>query len=276
MKNSSPVSAPRISVSVTPSAPSLTLSADAAAPSAAILAIGDELLSGRTKDKNIVWLAEALTAHGIDLREARIIPDDAAEIGAALNALRKRYDYVFTSGGIGPTHDDITAEAVASAFGRPCIFDPRAEAVLEQYYKQQNSAMTEGRRLMCRMPQGAELIENKVSGAPGFQVENCFIMAGVPQIFQAMAQAVLPHLRSGAPMQSLVIACPFGESSIAAQLGEIQRQCPQVSIGSYPHLTEKPGQKWQLELALRSRNAEALTQAAEMVKKMLADCAARS
>jgi len=166
MKNSSPVSAPRISVSATPATPSLTLSADAAAPSAAILAIGDELLSGRTKDKNIVWLAEALTARGIDLREARIIPDDAAEIGAALNALRKRYDYVFTSGGIGPTHDDITAEAVASAFGRPCILDPRAEAVLEQYYKQQNSAMTEGRRLMCRMPQGAELIENKISGAP--------------------------------------------------------------------------------------------------------------
>jgi len=247
-----------------------------AAASAAMLAIGDELLSGRTKDKNIAHLAEELSKAGIDLREARIVPDNAAEIAAALNALRRRYDYVFTSGGIGPTHDDITAESVARAFGRPCIFDPRAEAALLAYYQKQHSGLTEGRRLMSRMPEGAELIDNPVSGAPGFRVENCFIMAGVPQIFQAMLAAVLPHLRRAAPAASVSLLCPFGESRISRPLAAIQQAFPQVAIGSYPQMAEAGGKGWRVEIVLRSRDKAALAQAAAAVKKMLADCPGQS
>jgi len=243
---------------------------------AAMLAIGDELLSGRTKDKNIAYMADELTKIGIDLREVRIVADDEADIIAAVNALRARYDYVFTSGGIGPTHDDITAESIAKAFNLPCIFDARAEKILLDYYKSMNSEMTEGRRLMTRMPEGAQLIANSVSGAPGFIVENCFIMAGVPQIFQAMVQAILPHLKKSAPMQSVTIACSFGESRIAAGLAAIQKAFPQTSIGSYPQMQDDKGRKWAVSIVIRSREAEARELAAEAVKKMLDDLRANS
>lgn len=241
-----------------------------AVKTAAMLAIGDELLSGRTKDKNIAALAEILTESGIDLREARIVADDENAIIAAFNALRQRYDYVFTSGGIGPTHDDITAESVAKAFNLPCVFNPEAEAALAACYRSQNQDLTPGRRLMARMPQGAALIDNPVSGAPGFRVENCFIMAGVPQIFQAMLQGILPQLDKSAPMRSVSIACPLGESRISAKLGEIQRAFPQIAIGSYPQM---PG---RVEIVLRGRDEKALPEAAAEVKKMLADLAADS
>lgn len=248
----------------------------AALSTAAMLAIGDELLSGRTKDKNIAYLAEELTKAGIDLREARIIPDDKAEIIAALNALRRRYDYVFVSGGIGPTHDDITAESAAEAFGRRCIFDQRAEAALNAYYRQQNSAMTEGRRLMARMPEGAELIANSLSAAPGFRVENCFMMAGVPQIFQVMAQAALQNLPKSAPQQTVSFICPFGESQISGPLGAIARRFPRIAIGSYPQMADDGEARWKVEIVLRGRDTENLRRAAAAVKKMLADLAGNS
>ncbi|KAA6404985.1 competence/damage-inducible protein A [Candidatus Tokpelaia sp.] len=238
---------------------------------AAILAIGDELLSGRTKDKNIAYLAERLTECGIDLREVRIIPDMEQAIIAAINALRQSYHYVFTSGGIGPTHDDIMAESVAKAFGRLCLFDPRAEKILSAYYQAQKQELTAGRRLMTRMPEGAELIANTISGAPGFKIENCFIMAGVPQIFQAMVQEILPLLEKSAPVQTIIIPCPLGESRISKKLGEIQHAFPQIAIGSYPQICDKAGQRWRLEIVLRGRDHEALAQAAAAVKKMLAD-----
>jgi len=243
---------------------------------ASILAIGDELLSGRTKDKNIAWLAERLNECGIDLREVRIIPDNEAAIIAAINALRRAYTYVFTSGGIGPTHDDITAESVAKAFQRPCIFDPAAEALLSAYYRAQQQDLTAGRRLMARMPAGAELIANTISGAPGFKIENCFIMAGVPQVFQAMVQEVLPLLEKSAPMQSITIPCPFGESRISKKLGDLQKAFPHIAIGSYPQICDKDGPRWRLDIVLRGRDKAVLSHAAAAVEAMLADFAAEA
>jgi molybdenum cofactor synthesis domain-containing protein len=163
---------------------------------AAILVIGDEILSGRTKDKNIGYIAEYLTTIGIDLKEVRVVPDDEAEIVAALNAIRSRYDYVFTTGGIGPTHDDITADSVAKAFGVPIDHDPRAVKIIEERIKQRGGELNEARLRMARIPQGADLIENKVSGAPGFRIGNVIVMAGVPTIMQSMLDAASPGQRT--------------------------------------------------------------------------------
>ena len=165
---------------------------------AAALAIGDELLSGRTRDKNIGHLANALTQQGIELKEVRIVSDDEAAIVEALNALRAKYTYVFTSGGIGPTHDDITADAIAKAFGVAIDHDPRAMAILEQHYDEIGLEFTTARKRMARIPEGADLIQNNVSKAPGFQIGNVFVMAGVPSVFQAMLESVLSTLEGGA------------------------------------------------------------------------------
>ena len=162
---------------------------------AAMLVIGDEILSGRTKDRNIGHLADIMTAIGIDLKEVRIVPDDEDEIVAAVNALRGRYDYVFTTGGIGPTHDDITADAIAKAFGVPCEYDARALQLLEASYAKRDIEFTEARKRMARMPRGAEHIDNPVSIAPGFRIGNVHVMAGVPSIFQAMLDNVVPTLQ---------------------------------------------------------------------------------
>ncbi len=164
---------------------------------AAMLAIGDELLSGRTKDKNIGHLADMLQLSGIDLKEVRIVADDEDAIVEALNALRSKYDYVFTSGGIGPTHDDITADAVSKAFGVPCEYDAAAMTLLGDMYKRREMEFTEARQRMARMPRGAAHIANPVSTAPGFVIGNVYVMAGVPQVFQAMLDNVLPTLRTG-------------------------------------------------------------------------------
>ena len=163
--------------------------------SAALLIIGDEILSGRTKDKNIGYIAEYLTAIGIDLREVRIIPDVEAEIVDAVNVLRRRYDYLFTTGGIGPTHDDITADSVAQALGVGIDIDPRAVALLQERYAAHE--LTEARLRMARIPAGAELVENPISRAPGFIIENVIVMAGVPSIMQVMLDAVSPRLAKG-------------------------------------------------------------------------------
>ena len=162
---------------------------------AAMLVIGDEILSGRTKDRNIGHLADIMTAVGIDLKEVRVVADEEDEIVAAVNALRGRYDYVFTTGGIGPTHDDITADAIAKAFGVPCEYDAKALALLEATYARRDLEFTEARKRMARMPRGAEHIDNPISTAPGFRIGNVHVMAGVPSIFQAMLDNVVPTLQ---------------------------------------------------------------------------------
>ena len=233
---------------------------------AGILAIGDELLSGRTRDKNIGHLASLLTLSGIDLREVRIVADDEDDIVAALDALRGRYDYVFTSGGIGPTHDDITADAVAKAFGVPCLHDPLAMELLAEMYRKRDLPFTEARQRMARMPQGATHIPNPVSTAPGFVIGNVHVMAGVPQVFEAMVDAVLPTLKTGAKMLSRGVACPFGEGDIGTPLRDVQRAHPDTAIGSYPRYD---GEKFSTEIIVRARDEAVLEAAVLAVSAMI-------
>ncbi len=176
---------------------------------AAMIVIGDEILSGRTKDRNIGHLADIMTAIGIDLKEVRIVSDDEDDIVAAVNALRSRYSYVFTTGGIGPTHDDITADSVAKAFGVPCEHDAKARKMLEESFAARGIAVTEARMRMARMPVGASHIDNPVSVAPGFNIGNVYVMAGVPAIFQAMLDNVVPTLKTGTPLISAVVHSPL-------------------------------------------------------------------
>jgi molybdenum cofactor synthesis domain-containing protein len=234
---------------------------------AAMLAIGDELLSGRTKDRNIGHLAGMLTAAGIDLKEVRIVADDQADIVAALNALRARYTYVFTSGGIGPTHDDITADAVSVAFGVPCVHEEKAMAMLAAHYAGRGMEFTEARKRMARMPEGAAHIDNPVSKAPGFVIGNVHVMAGVPSVFQAMLDNVLPTLRTGAKLLSEAVSCPHGEGDIGGPLGDIQKASPDVIIGSYPRYD---GTRFSTEIVIRGRDPQAIATARQAVEKMVA------
>lgn len=204
-------------------------------PTAAMLVIGDEILSGRTRDANMHHLAGELTKHGITLAEVRIVSDDHAAIVAAVQALSSRFDTVFTSGGIGPTHDDITAEAIADAFGVPCGIRDDARALLQAHYDRQGQELNEARLRMARIPDGASLIDNPVSTAPGFTLNNVHVMAGVPSVFQAMVASVLPSLTGGQPLLSQSLNVPRGEGDIAGPLGELAEAHPEVSIGSYPY-----------------------------------------
>ena len=190
--------------------------------------IGDEILSGRTKDKNIGYIAEYLTNIGIDLAEVRVVPDVEEEIVTALNALRHRYTYVFTTGGIGPTHDDITADCVAKAFGVGIDHDPRAVAVMKERFDALGTEMNEARMRMARVPNGAELVPNKISAAPGFWIGNVITMAGVPAIMQAMLDEVAPKLKTGAQMLSESIRADLREGDIGTELGEVAKQHPGV------------------------------------------------
>ncbi len=232
---------------------------------AAVLLIGDEILSGRTKDKNLGFLADYLTALGIDLQEARVVPDSEDDIVAAVNALRARYTYVFTTGGIGPTHDDITADAIAKAFGSGIDHDPKAVEILLAYFKEIGREPNAARLRMARIPVGATLIENPVSKAPGFQMGNVFVMAGVPKIMNAMMEDVAKRLTKGVPMQSRAIEFLGGEGDVAKPLGEIQRAYPEVVIGSYPF---QAPDGFATNLVLRSRDVSALDQAFAAVKAM--------
>lgn len=234
-------------------------------PTAAVLLIGDEILSGRTKDKNLGFLADYLTALGIDLKEARIVADVEAEIVTTVNALRSRYTYVFTTGGIGPTHDDITADAMARAFGVPIGHDPRAVEILMAYFKANGREPNEARLRMARIPEGATLIANPVSAAPGFQIGNVFVMAGVPKIMNAMMDDVAPRLSRGVPMQTRSIEFLGGEGDAARPLGEIQKQFPSVVIGSYPFQTPEG---FGTNLVLRSRDSAVLDEARDAVVAM--------
>lgn len=238
---------------------------------AAMLAIGDELLSGRTKDKNIGQLADMLFLAGIDLKEVRIVGDEEAAIVEALNALRGRYDYVFTSGGIGPTHDDITADAVARAFGVSCIHDPLAMDLLAAMYARRDMEFNEARQRMARMPEGARHIENPVSTAPGFHIGNVYVMAGVPQVFTAMLGTVVPHLEGGRPMLSRSVASPFGEGDIGTPLAAIQKKHPETSIGSYPRFESG---RFSTEIVIRSAEENPADAAERDIMAMIAEIAA--
>ncbi len=234
---------------------------------AAMIVIGDEILSGRTKDQNIGHLADMMTASAIDLREVRVVADDQDAIAEAVNALRAKYDYVFTTGGIGPTHDDITADSVAKAFGVPCDYDEKAYILLERYFAKREIEFTDARKRMARMPKGAEHIDNPVSLAPGFRIENVFVMAGVPSIFQAMLDNVMPKLETGVKLLSETVHCPVGEGSIGDRLGAIQKDHPDTIIGSYPKYRD--GRFWT-ELVVRSRSQDKLDAARADVEAMVA------
>ncbi len=207
-------------------------------PTAAMLVIGDEILSGRTQDTNTNHLARALSAHGIDLKEVRVVADEQGAIVAALNALRERFDHLFTSGGIGPTHDDITADSVAAAFGVPISVREDARAALEAFYRKIGGDLTPARLRMARIPEGARLIDNPVSGAPGFSIGNVHVLAGVPSVFRAMVASVLPTLRGGRPLHSETLRAERGESEIAEGLGRLAAAFPALAIGSYPFRQE--------------------------------------
>jgi len=233
---------------------------------AAILVIGDEILSGRTKDKNIGYIAEYLTNLGIDLREARVVPDVEEEVVAAINALRKRYDYLFTTGGIGPTHDDITADCVARALDVGIDQDERAIAMMRERYKPEE--LTEARLRMARIPLGAELIENPISRAPGFMIGNVITMAGVPSIMQAMLDNVAPKLRTGVRVEVETIdAHGLPEGIYGTELAKLDARHPQVSIGSYPSFT---GAGFRNQIVVRGRERGAIDAAADEIRKLLA------
>jgi molybdenum cofactor synthesis domain-containing protein len=202
---------------------------------AALLVIGGKILSGRTKDQNIAYIAEYLTALGIDLKEVRVVGDEERAIVDALNALRHRCTYVFTTGGIGPTHADITAACVAKAFGVPIDADPRALATLHEWLKATGAEMNEARLRMTRIPKGADLVLNKVSGTPGFWIGNVIVMAGVPSIMQAMLDDVTPKLKIGARMLSETVRADARDGDIGTQLGEIAKANPEVAIGKLCH-----------------------------------------
>lgn len=207
-------------------------------PTAAMLVIGDEILSGRTRDSNMHYLAQELTKIGVSLTEVRMVVDDTNAIVDAVNALRANYDTVVTSGGIGPTHDDITADAIAQAFGAHIDVRDDARALLAAHYERQGQEFNTARQRMARIPEGAVLIDNPVSIAPGFSMENVHVMAGVPSVFQAMVASLLPQLSGGAPLLSQTLRINRGEGDIAGPLADLAAQFPELSIGSYPFVRD--------------------------------------
>ena len=231
---------------------------------AAVIIIGNEILSGRTLDANLPYVAKALNAVGIRVMEARIIADDEAAIIGAVNACRAAYDHVFTTGGIGPTHDDITAAAIARAFGVPVVRDPRASDLLTRYYAAAD--LNEARLKMADVPEGAALIDNPVSAAPGFRIGNVWVLPGVPRILQAMVDGLTAGLRGGDPVLSRTISAFTTESGIAYPLADVQRQHPATEIGSYPFVRSG---RFGVSLVIRSTDRAALDAAAEAVAAML-------
>jgi molybdenum cofactor synthesis domain-containing protein len=242
---------------------------DQTSVTAAVLVIGDEILSGRTRDANSHYIAHYLLQLGVETREIRVVPDVEDEIVAALNALRARYDYVFTTGGIGPTHDDITADAVARAFGVGISEDPRAIALLLERIKPDD--LNEARRRMARIPEGATLVLNSISKAPGFWIGNVIVMAGVPSVMQVMLDDVAPKLVKGAVILSETIdAHGVPEGAYAEGLGALAKDMPGIAIGSYPRLLDG---KFVNQIVLRSKDAEALASAALQVHALLKETA---
>jgi molybdenum cofactor synthesis domain-containing protein len=205
---------------------------------AALVVIGDEILSGRTQDKNIAQVASWLQVQGIRLSEVRVVPDVEERIVEAVNALRKQHDYLFTTGGIGPTHDDITVDAIAKALGVAVVIHPEARAILEEHYRDRAGGLTDARLRMARVPEGSDLIPNRMSGAPGIRYGNIFVMAGVPNIAAQMLDALTGTLEGGAPLIAETIGCWVGESEVAEMLREVEKAHPACQIGSYPFFRE--------------------------------------
>ena len=233
---------------------------------ACLLVIGNEILSGRTQDKNIAFVGENLNLLGIRLMEVRIIPDVEATVVETVNQVRRVFDYVFTTGGIGPTHDDITAACVAKAFGLPLTVHPEARAILEAHYEKGH--LNEARMRMARTPEGASLIENPVSKAPGFQIGNVFVMAGIPAIMQAMFRSLSHRLVGGAPLRSCSVTLALGEGTIAKGLAVVQERFPDVEIGSYPY--NRNG-NFGVRLVLRSTDEEILKEVRSAVNALILD-----
>jgi len=232
---------------------------------AVLVIIGDEILSGRTQDLNLAYLGKWLNLQGIQLAEARVVPDQMGPIADAVNACRAAHDYVFTTGGIGPTHDDISVDAVAAALGVPVVLHPKAEAILRGYY---GDRITEARLRMARVPQGADLIDNPVSGAPGIRVENIFMMAGVPKITQGMLAGLDGKLDGGAPVLDRTVGAWVAESSVSEILIAVERERPGVQIGSYPFWREG---KVGANFVVRSQDKAALDDAAARLIAALDD-----
>ena len=228
-------------------------------PTAAMLVIGDEILSGRTRDANMHHLSGELTVAGIDLKEARTISDDPDAIIAAVRALSDAYDHLFTSGGIGPTHDDITADCVAKAMGATIDVRDDARAILQAHYDRQGIEMNEARLRMARIPEGATLIDNPVSAAPGFSLGNVHVMAGVPSIFQAMVASLLSNLTGGAPLISRTVRLKRPEGEIAGPLGDLATRMPELGFGSYPYIRNG---EFGVNVVIRGHDADALDSAA--------------
>jgi molybdenum cofactor synthesis domain-containing protein len=231
---------------------------------ASLIIIGNEILSGRTQDKNLSYLATWLNEIGIQLSEVRVIRDEEDEIVDTVNLLRKKYDYVFTTGGIGPTHDDITSESIAKAFNVDLETNPQALAILKEYYK--DSELTEARLKMTKIPKGAELVENPVSKAPGFKIENVFVMAGIPKIMQGMLEGAKTHLSGGKPVKSESIDVFMPESFIAEELSNLQNKFIDVEIGSYPFVKDS---KYGTSLVMRSSDEIKLSECKAEMKLMI-------
>jgi len=220
---------------------------------AALVVIGDEILSGRTQDKNVAQVATWLNDQGIRLAEVRVVPDETSRIAHTVNELRAAHDYVFTTGGIGPTHDDITVDAIAAAFGVPVVVHPEARRILEDYYRGRPGGLSDARLRMARVPEGAELIPNPTSGAPGVRMGNVYIMAGVPYIAASMLEALTGKLQGGRPMVSVTVGARAPESDVADLLRETEQAHPGVAIGSYPFF--KDG-RYGSNFVIRSEDAE--------------------
>jgi molybdenum cofactor synthesis domain-containing protein len=233
---------------------------------AAVLIIGNEILSGRTQDVNLAYLAKELGALGIPVREARVVPDIEAEIVAAVNACRARYSYVFTTGGIGPTHDDITSGCVAKAFGVELVQDPEAVALLRRHYT--GDQLNEARLRMATVPKGSRLIENPVSTAPGFQIGNVYVLAGVPAIMRAMFDGIKGGLKGGRPVASRTVSTYLGEGMIAQALGALQARYPTVDIGSYPFFRQG---KFGTSLVARGTDETELDEVADGLRALIRD-----
>lgn len=236
---------------------------------AAVLIIGNEILSGRTKDANLAFLGTELNVLGIQLLEARVVADIESDIIAALDACRAKYDYVFTTGGIGPTHDDITSACVAKAFGQKLIRHPEAERILRERMTQMGVEVTEARLKMAETPEFAELVDNPVSGAPGFRVENVYVMAGIPRIMQAMFEGAKPHLKRGVTLISVTVGSFVPEGQIATELSLLQDAYPDLDIGSYPFFFDgKPGSNLVLRGPDQARLDEAAARLGDLIRNL--------
>jgi len=234
--------------------------------SAALIIIGDEILSGRTADENLGYIARRLDTLGVRLKQVRVVPDEQDTIVAAVNECRAAHDYVMTTGGIGPTHDDITAAAIAAAFGRPLIRNPEITAILEDAYRDSGLDLNPARLSMADTPEGVSLIDNPVSGAPGWQIENVFVFAGVPKIMQAMFESMTHRLTGGEPLRERAVIVDIGEGALAADLAEIQNRHSALSIGSYPYYR---GGAFGVKLVLRGTDDGELDAAVEELMAVL-------